>query len=221
MCGHLLSTLSFIYCSYFCLRLCLLISLGIAISHFSIDYLKWLVTKKTARTTLKIVIFLSDQVIHIAVLFGLSFLLTDLNAFGGAVDSFLYENIGFTIKIDLFLAYLVSVMFLIQPANIINKYILSVVFGSAEASEDNNKNNKEARAGAIIGILERVVMYSFSAFLAWYSIFPVVLAAKTFARFEKFRKDDSYYSFSEKYIVGTLLSISYVGACLILGLAVA
>ena len=188
----------------------LLISLAVGIMHFVIDYFKCSLMRKELISKWRIAIFFIDQIIHIAILIGLSFVFSKFNNFGKQMFVSNYQNLGWSISLEKLLLYIFSFLFLVQPASVINKFILAEFF---------KQKNDDAKAGALIGILERLTMYSFCALLSWYAILPVVLTAKTFARFERF-KDKNDHIFAEKYIVGTLLSTIYVALCLILGLVI-
>ena len=211
--AHALIYFFFIFCACFWFGewwLALLISLVVGISHLAIDYFKCLLMKKELKSKWRIMIFFIDQIVHIAILIGLSFVFSKYNSFGEQVFVSNYQNLGWSISIEKLLLYIFSFLFLIQPTNVMNRFILGEVF---------TQKNAEAKAGALIGVLERLTMYSFSALLSWYAILPVVLTAKTFARFERFKGKNGDI-FAEKYIVGTLLSTVYVAFCLILGLVI-
>ena len=146
-----------------------------------------------------------------------SLFLTEFNVVGKAIFVDFYNSIGFSFSVDAFLLYAFSFLFLVQPTNVMNRFILDVFFKQKEIKNDIKDN--DANAGVVIGILERLAMYSFCAFLNWFEIIPVILTAKTFARFKRFDKKSGDL-FAEKYIVGTLLSTLYVGICLVLKLGV-
>jgi len=195
----------------------LLVSLAIAVFHLGVDLLKTLFHRKLENKAAKLLIFFSDQLIHVGSLVVSSLFLNEFNIVGKAIFVDFYNSIGLNFSIDVFLLYVFSLLFLIQPANIINRFILDVLFKQKEMENDIKDN--DANAGVIIGILERLTMYSFCAFLDWFEIIPVILTAKTFARFKRFDKEAGDL-FAEKYIVGTLLSTLYVGICLVLKLGV-
>ena len=195
----------------------LLVSLAVAIFHFAVDLLKTFFNRRFESKVAKILIFLFDQVIHIASLIVASLFLIELNVVGKAIFEDFYNSIGFSFSINVFLIYFFSLLFFVQPSNIMNRFVLDVFFKQKQLDEDIKDN--DANAGVIIGILERLTMYSFCAFLNCFEIIPVILTAKTFARFKRFDKEAGDL-FAEKYIVGTLLSTLYVGMCLLLRLAV-
>lgn len=195
----------------------LLVSLAVAFFHLGIDLLKTFLNHKFENKVAKLLIFFFDQLIHVISLIIASLFLTEFNIVGKAVFVDFYNSIGFNFSINVFLLYAFSLLFLIQPANIMNRFVLDTLFKQKEIEEEIEDN--DANAGVIIGILERLTMYSFCTFLNWFEIIPVILAAKTFARFKRFDKKAGDL-FAEKYIVGTLLSTLYVGICLVLKLGV-
>lgn len=197
----------------------LVIALSIAVLHFGVDFIKGVVTNKVRRTTIRLTVFALDQILHIVTLIVASIFLKEFNQYGTWAFVEKYPGLKFPFSYNIMLVNIFSILFLFQPANILNKHILSEIFDKKQNNLD--KTNNEAKAGTIIGILERLTMYAFCGFLSWYAIIPVVLTAKTFARFKRFSNKVNGDLFTEKYIVGTLLSTIYVGICLVLGVLVA
>lgn len=74
------------------------------------------------------------------------------------------------------------------------------IFYKLGRSEEQNKKDK--KAGRLIGTLERVIILILIS-LNQYSVIGLVLTAKSIARYDKIAKDPS---FSEYYLIGTLLS---------------
>lgn len=197
----------------------LVVALSIALLHFGVDFIKGIVMNKTKHTTIRLTVFTLDQVLHIVTLIVASIFLKEFNNYGTWAFIEKYPGLKFPFSYNIMLVNIFSILFLFQPANILNKHILSEIFDKKQ--KKLNKTNNEAKAGMIIGILERLTMYAFCSFLSWYAIIPVVLTAKTFARFKRFSNEKNGDLFTEKYIVGTLLSTLYVGVCLVLGVLVA
>ena len=195
----------------------LLVSFAVASFHLGVDSFKTFLNHKFENKVAKILIFFFDQLIHVGSLIVASLFLTEFNVVGKAIFVDFYNSIGFSFSVDVFLLYAFSLFFLIQPTNVMNRFILDVFFKQKEIENDIKDN--DANAGVVIGVLERLTMYSFCAFLNWFEIIPVILTAKTFARFKRFDKEAGDL-FAEKYIVGTLLSTLYVGICLVLKLGV-
>lgn len=193
----------------------LVISVSLGALHFGVDYLKSVINHKDHRAFLKAIIFSIDQIIHIVLLIVASIYLTKFNYFGQVIFEQWYASAGFALSYNKVLLHILSYVFCLLPSCVIARFVLDDVYGKKNISSEND----DARSGTIIGILERVIMYTFSAFFVWYEIIPVVLAAKTFARFKRFGKSGGDY-FTERYIIGTLLSTMLVGVCLIAGVFV-
>lgn len=198
----------------------LIVSLCVAISHLGVDYLKSFVEPRCKRTLFKILVFVSDQLIHVITLIVASRFLVHYSFSTNSICNAIYGWFGFTLPAGKLLFYIFALLFLIQPSNVMNRHILDVIF--KDNGIDKKKEASDANAGVVIGILERLTMYCFSAFLGWHYIIIVVLTAKTFTRLNRFgskeKKDNGVGDFfAEKYIVGTLLSVLYVSVCLVLG----
>lgn len=196
----------------------LIVCFAVGVLHLLTDYLKSFLQGKFERNVLKILIFLFDQIIHIVTLVVASLFLVEFSFLGNSFFIDFYNSIGFGFTYNVGLLYIFSILLMFQPANIINRYVLDTFFKQKE--EKDNYNDNDANAGVIIGCLERITMYCFSAFLCWLEIIPIVLTVKTFVRFKRFNTKQGD-CFAEKYIVGTLLSTLFVGLCLFLKLGVA
>lgn len=183
-------------------------AISMALAHGIIDYSKSLLDAKLESSKWKIALFFIDQLLHITIIVVVSFFFIDLNSIGRELFIYQFDRLNISISYNTLLVYIFSILFLTQPVNVINRFVLDQNYG-------NNQNENEAKSGFIIGILERLTMYLFCALLNWYAILPVVLTAKTFARFDKLKNEKE---FTEKYIVGTLLSTIFVGLCLVIGL---
>jgi len=81
-----------------------------------------------------------------------------------------------------------------RPASVFVKLVLSHLRGSGAEETDG--------AGQIIGIIERLIIFTLGL-SGQYAAIGFMIAAKSVARFEKFKEKD----FAEIYIVGTLASI--------------
>ncbi len=82
---------------------------------------------------------------------------------------------------------------------------LKVVSPSTGATQD------EGRRGSIIGMLERVFVYSL-VLQGQYAALGLIMTAKTFIRFREFRDKD----FAEYVLIGTLASVGLAGAVALL-----
>lgn len=87
---------------------------------------------------------------------------------------------------------------LLDPTAVFIKKIFAFIFKNEETNNSPSNN-----AGSIIGKLERII----TAILLLgnqYSVIGLVLTAKSIARFKQLEDKD----FAEKYLIGTLLSLS-------------
>ena len=107
--------------------------------------------------------------------------------------SFLKE-IGLNIIINYILAFLI----VLSPSSVFIKHFFNYIFNKKDICENVESDN----VGALIGMLERVVILLFGA-LGLYGSIALVLTAKSLARFKQLEKQ----GFAEKYLVGTLLSL--------------
>ena len=73
------------------------------------------------------------------------------------------------------------------------------IFNKIEICDNNESDN----VGALIGMLERVVILLLGA-LGLYGSIALVLTAKSLARFKQLEDKN----FAEKYLVGTLISLT-------------
>ena len=118
-----------------------------------------------------------------------------MNSIGDAVYniSFLKE-IGHNIIINYILAFLI----VLSPASVFIKHFFNYIFNKKDICENVESDN----VGALIGMLERVVILLLGV-LGLYGSIALVLTAKSLARFKQLEDKD----FAEKYLVGTLFSL--------------
>lgn len=165
-------------------------------SHFLIDYFRIKITKKSNNNGFSFWSFIVDQIIHVLLLVTILFVIkSNLNSIGDAVYniSFLKE-IGHNIIVNYILAFLI-VLF---PAAVFIKHFFNYIFNKKDICENVESDN----VGALIGMLERVVILLLGA-LGLYGSIALVLTAKSLARFKQLEDKD----FAEKYLVGTLISL--------------
>lgn len=168
----------------------------ILVSHFLIDYFRIKFTKKFNNNAFSFWSFIVDQIIHVLLLVTISLVIkSNLNSIGDAVYniSFLKE-IGHNIIINYILAFLI----VLSPAAVFIKHFFNYIFNKKDICENVESDN----VGALIGILERVVILLLGA-LGLYGSIALVLTAKSLARFKQLEKQ----AFAEKYLVGTLMSL--------------
>ena len=168
----------------------------IFVSHFLIDYFRIKFTKKFNNNTFSFWSFIVDQIIHVFLLVTISLVIkANLNSIGYAVYniSFLKE-IGHNIIINYILAFLI----VLSPASVFIKHFFNYIFNKKDICENVESDN----VGALIGVLERVVILLLGS-LGLYGSIALVLTAKSLARFKQLEKQ----AFAEKYLVGTLISL--------------
>ena len=154
----------------------------IIISHFVFDLIKVKLLKKDNAGYL----FLSDQIAHLVVLYGVAKYYTDFHL---NIDILSYK----------FLLLFVALLLVTQVSSIIIKTIISRWELGDQVPDSSLKN-----AGAIIGILERLFVFAFVVTNHWEGI-GFLLAAKSVFRFGDLSKADDR-KLTEYILIGTLLS---------------
>lgn len=165
-------------------------------SHFGIDYLRIKATKRWKNNTLSFWGFIADQVMHIVLIVIISLVIkSNLNSIGNAI-----YNIPFLRDLDLnkALDYCLAFLIVLTPASVFIKHFFNYIFNKIEICDNNDSDN----VGALIGMLERVVILLLGA-LGLYGSIALVLTAKSLARFKQLEDKN----FAEKYLVGTLISL--------------
>lgn len=114
-----------------------------------------------------------------------------------------------------FLLIFLSLLLLMNESNFFIRTLFDLLKLNLSISPQDSSGNKksdidELKAGRIIGILERIIIFIFIYFDS-YGAVGFVLAAKTFARFKKL--DDQ--TFAEYVLIGTLVS-SLISICVTL-----
>ncbi|KFF12054.1 hypothetical protein IW15_10755 [Chryseobacterium soli] len=168
----------------------------VGVSHFMIDACK-LVFQKTKN---KKRWFLIDQLLHILVIAGVSFYFQEFNF------EFL-ENQNF-------LKILMAALFLTTPASIFIKILLS---SWTPVPETNNTIQTEslASAGKYIGILERLLVFTFIMVNHWEGV-GFMVAAKSVFRFSDLAQAKQR-KLTEYVLIGTLLSF---GMAVLIGILI-
>ena len=165
-------------------------------SHFLIDYFRIKLTKNFNNNGFSFWSFIVDQIIHVLLLVTILLVIkSNLNSIGDTVYniSFLRE-IGHNIIINYVLAFLI----VLSPASVFIKHFFNYIFNKKDICANVESDN----VGALIGMLERVVILLLGA-LGLYGSIALVLTAKSLARFKQLEDKD----FAEKYLVGTLISL--------------
>ena len=171
-------------------------TLFILVSHSLIDYFRIKFTKKINNNDFSFWSFIIDQFIHVLLLVTISLVIkSNLNSIGNVLYNITFlKEIGHNIIINYILAFLI----VLTPASVFIKHFFNYIFNKQEICENVESDN----VGALIGMLERVVILLLGA-LGLYSSIALVLTAKSLARFKQLEKKD----FAEKYLVGTLMSL--------------
>lgn len=168
----------------------------IFISHFLIDYLRIKFTKKFNNYAFTFWSFIIDQVLHVLFLLIISLVnKSNLNSIGNEIfNIFILNGIDHNIIIN----YILSFLIVLTPASVFIKHFFNYIFNQKDICESIESDN----VGALIGMLERVVILLLGA-LGLYGSIALVLTAKSLARFKQLEDK----KFAEKYLVGTLISL--------------
>ncbi|KUJ56039.1 DUF3307 domain-containing protein [Chryseobacterium aquaticum] len=157
----------------------------VGVSHFMIDvsklYFQNIKTKKSW--------FFGDQLLHIAVITGISFYFNEFN--------FEFLNDQNILKI------VMAALFLTSPTSIIIKTLLSSWTRVAEA-QSNIQTESLSSAGKYIGILERLLVFTFIMVNHWEGV-GFMVAAKSVFRFSDLAQAKQR-KLTEYVLIGTLLS---------------
>jgi len=99
-----------------------------------------------------------------------------------------------------------GLLFVINEANIITRYLFQVFHLSPLKADKNGKTSgsvdgRELNTGRIIGIVERILIY-YLVLNGQFAAIGLVLAAKSFARYKEMDKRE----FAEYVLIGTLIS---------------
>ena len=157
----------------------------VGFSHFMIDvsklYFQNIKTKKSW--------FFVDQLLHISVITGISFYFNEFN--------FEFLNNQSILKI------VMAALFLTSPTSIIIKTLLSSWTPVAEA-QSNIQTESLSSAGKYIGILERLLVFTFIMVNHWEGV-GFMVAAKSVFRFSDLAQAKQR-KLTEYVLIGTLLS---------------
>ena len=163
-------------------------ALAIGIAHLIIDGVKARVK------TDSIWLFLSDQILHIAILAVVAYICA--GRFAWTSPAWLTDQV---FKI---VAVMIAAILCWKPANILIKYILQYC-KMAVPGDDTTLFH----AGKLIGTLERWLILVF-LLIGRYEVIGFLIAAKSIIRFGEKDKDQTEY-----FLAGTLLSISIAVGC--------
>lgn len=172
-------------------------SIFAGISHGIIDFYKIRIEKKLSlKPSQEICLFFVDQILHVVILMA-GYSLTRFSS--GAYIHILTRSYDTKLLQDI-IKMAAGVLICGNPASILIRLVFSAL--TKERDAENPK------VGSYIGILEREIIFLLGM-IGQYSTIGFVLTAKSVARFK--RLEDQ--AFSEKYLVGTLLSAFIAIAC--------
>lgn len=161
------------------------VALLVGITHFLIDAAK--LSFQSIKT--RKIWFFADQLMHIAVILGLSYYFKEFNF------EFLHSQ--------KFLKVVVGAIFLTMPASIIIKILLSS-WTPASADHHTLQTESLSNAGKYIGILERLLVFTFVMVNHWEGV-GFMVAAKSIFRFSDLAQAKQR-KLTEYVLIGTLLS---------------
>ena len=172
------------------------IAVLVGVSHFIIDTLKLHLQKEKNRRMW----FFADQGLHLLVILGISVFLQQV-------------NLNF-LKDEMFLKTTAAVIFLTTPASILIKTLLS---SWTPVTVEHSKLQTESltNAGKYIGILERLLVFTFITVNHWEGV-GFMIAAKSVFRFSDLA-EAKQRKLTEYVLIGTLLSF---GVAVFLGILI-
>ena len=176
----------------------LFLTLVTAVSHSVIDLIRTKVNKKWKNYTLSFISFLIDQLLHLAVIV-LAYVVFELpfrvNSIYNNFETFQIRetNIGFA-KI---ISYGLLLLIILKPTSILIKKTFEFLF------KENSTSELENHAGEMIGMLERTIT-AILLLCNQFAAVGLVITAKSIARFKQMENKE----FAERYLIGTLLSLS-------------
>lgn len=176
------------------------------ILHFLIDWLRVKSDNETRSNKFRFISFILDQISHIIIILLINSLVYTVSE--NPNNFVLYFNQIFTTVDAKYIALIIlSYIIILTPSSVLIKHFLSVLFNDEEGEDIESSNNSSV--GAVIGMLERVLILTLGL-LGLYSSIAIVIAAKSLARFKQLEDRD----FAEKYLVGTLLSLVIAIICI-------
>lgn len=166
----------------------------IVMSHFFVDWIRTCVDKKIKSKVLIFASFTVDQIVHISILAIISY------AFNlGAETTDIYIQLQHQQNFNNLVVCFLIFVALWDPAAVFIKKLFTYII------EENNcvQEENDPQVGRIIGKLERIII-SVLILCNQYGAIGFVLTAKSIARYKQLEDKN----FAEKYLVGTLTSIS-------------
>lgn len=164
----------------------------IAGMHFVIDFTRTKIDRKCKSSKSLNASFFIDQILHFAVIL-VTYYCLELSEKGNFIYVYCKANSNF----EHILTYCLLFLALLNPTSILIKNVLAFLFNEGPNKENGNN------AGNVIGMLERTIT-SVLLLNNQFAVIGLVLTAKSIARFKQLENKD----FAERYLIGTLLSLS-------------
>lgn len=178
----------------------LLWAIIIGLVHFAVDLIKFLLKRKfTFSSKLDTSVFFINQLVH---LFTVFVAVVCIYHFSVSIEYLnWFANMIGHVQTDFqsILSWVLVILTIMTPFSIIIKKVL---FHYKPTDDDDDEHDGHPNAGALIGILERLIILILLS-VGQYSAIGFVLTAKSIARYNKMADDPK---FSEYYLLGTLLS---------------
>jgi len=168
---------------------------GLSVTHWIIDALRLCIDRKQDKPFVKVASFCIDQLLHLLIVATcwLLFLRKEqTNTFAYLCSFPWFKTV---------LVYLAAGSIITKPSSVLVKKVFKV-FPQIE-EETNDKMKSIAKAGELIGCLERIIIITL-VFCGATTAIGFVMTAKSIARFKQLENK----SFVERYLIGTLLSVS-------------
>ena len=171
----------------------------ISVLHLMIDFLKCRIKKKGKYRERNVIIYVADQLLHIAVIILAGAAMR--YSVGQPHYTYLIEltEKSFYIDFTAVFSWILALLFSVKPCSITTKIVLAGYRPQVKSGEIKN-------GGAMIGIFERYIIFLL-LFIGQYGAIGLVLTAKSIARYNKMTEDPQ---FAEYYLLGTLLSMALV-----------
>lgn len=198
-----------------------MVALVAAISHFIIDFIKYLISKAIASKSHGNMIrrlrrmegqgwlYSIDQLCHIAALVVLG--ISGQKIFGSADKRVIPGIAGMNLSAQV-LKYIIALLVILKPANV----TFRILFSQNKPPVEKITFEKDIKAGQQIGNMERLLMLALLS-LGQYTAIALVFTAKSVTRYNRIANDQS---FAEYYLLGTLYSILVVIAVHIVGMLI-
>ena len=188
-----ISILSFLFIDFYSAVLIVLI---LSFFHFIIDFIRIKCDARFNNYIFKFVSFIADQVLHISSVIVVAYLFK-LNEDVNNIFIKLQAHQEFEKTILCTFLFVI----LLKPTAVFIKKLFAFILKEKNDSIANSKDS--INAGELIGELERIII-AMLILCNQYSALGFVLTAKSIARFKKLEDKD----FAEKYLVGTLMSLT-------------